>query len=106
LPRLSRKAVKPRADNRESTVNPYVRAQGLGYIPFDVVSTCHPPVEGDTYTVTIFTKGICRHFGGSASSWTLKSSAGICSPRFPFINLYDPVLTPRLHCSETALQFA
>jgi hypothetical protein len=32
----------------EQRTAPYVRVQGLGYSPFDMVSTCHPPVEKDT----------------------------------------------------------
>jgi hypothetical protein len=40
------------------------------------------------------------------SSQTLKCSGEIDRLSFPFIDLYVPPLTPRLRCSEAALQFA
>jgi hypothetical protein len=39
-------------------------------------------------------------------SWTLPCSGEIDRPSFPFIDLYVPAPTPRLLCSEAALQFA
>jgi hypothetical protein len=36
----------------------------------------------------------------------LKSSEEMDRPSFPFTELYVPALTPRIHCSETALQLA
>jgi hypothetical protein len=35
-----------------------------------------------------------------------KSSGEIDLQIFPFIDLYVPALTPRIHCSEAALQFS
>jgi hypothetical protein len=32
----------------EQRIDPYVRAQGLGYSPFNMQFLCHPPIKGDT----------------------------------------------------------
>jgi hypothetical protein len=56
--------------------------------------------------VTLFTKGISRPFSCNTASGTLKSSGEISRLRFPFSELRTSVLTPRIHCSEAALQFA
>jgi hypothetical protein len=56
--------------------------------------------------VTLFTSGTSRPIRCSASSGALKSSGEIDYLSFPFINLYVPSLTPWLHWSEAALQFA
>jgi hypothetical protein len=53
--------------------------------------------------VTLFAKGMSRPFSRSRVS---KSSAEIYRLGFPFIDLYVPAFTPRIHCSEAALQFA
>jgi hypothetical protein len=55
--------------------------------------------------VTLVTRGISRLFSCNTSSGT-ESSGEIYCLSFPFIFLYIPVLTPRIHWSEAALQFA
>jgi hypothetical protein len=56
--------------------------------------------------VTVFTKGMSGLFGYGTFSGTLKSSGEIDRTTFLFIDLYVPALTSRIHCSESALQFA
>jgi hypothetical protein len=56
--------------------------------------------------VTLFTKGISRHFSCNTSLGTLKFYEEEDDRNFPIINLYVSTLTPRFHCSEAARQFA
>jgi hypothetical protein len=72
-----------------------VLEQGLAYIPFDMVSPCHPPAEGDAKVRLV----VVRHQG-------LLSAGEIGRMSFLFIDLIVPALTPRIYCSESALQFA
>jgi hypothetical protein len=44
-------------------------------------------------------------FSCNTSSGT-RSSGEIDLPSFPYIDIYVPARTPRIHCSEAALQFA
>jgi hypothetical protein len=38
-------------------MGPHVRAQGLGYSPFEMGYPCHPPIEDDTKILGIIYKG-------------------------------------------------
>jgi hypothetical protein len=57
-------------------------------------------------SITLFTKGMRRPFSCSTSSGTLKYSGEADRLSFSFIDIYVPALTPRIHRSESALQFA
>lgn len=64
-----------------------IRTCAKPYSPIDMVSLCHPPVEDDTIIRYIIYKRKSRPF------------------RCPFIHLYVPAVTPRLHPGVAALQF-
>jgi hypothetical protein len=51
--------------------------------------------------VTLFTKEMSHPFSSTSVSTRRNKS-----PEFLFIDLYVPVFTPRIHCSEALLQFA
>jgi hypothetical protein len=77
-------------------MGPYVRAQGIGYNPFDMASSHHPPpVEVTPCDVILFTKGVYR-------LCSCRTSSGLCSSGeierlgSPFIDLYVQELTTRL----------
>jgi hypothetical protein len=82
-----------------------VRAQDLGYSPFDMVSQCHHPVKSDSKMCYSICKGNVSS-GCSILLGTLESSGEIDCLTFPFIDLYVPAFTSRIHCSESVLQFA
>jgi hypothetical protein len=92
--------------NSESRTGHYVHMQGLGYSTLHMVSPCHPPFESDTEICYIIHKENVFFVNCSKSSRTLKTSGEIDRLCFPFIDLYAPVFTPRITCSEAALQFA
>jgi hypothetical protein len=71
-----------------------------------VESQCDPPIEGDIKRVHIDYKGDVPSALLQYVLRDIKPSKEINRLGFTFIEIYVPALSPRIHCSEAALQFA
>lgn len=79
--------------------------QGHGYVPFDMEFPRHPPVKSETKTRYSIYKGNVSSFYLQYDVRNTNFAERDLST-FPLIDHYIPVLTPRVYCSEAALQLA